>query len=74
MQDKDDLCKFRDKQKDIERYYGELGKNLADSYADYVENVEGGVFTEQDKEDMVRSHIEHAVSHYHHDRAKKELE
>lgn len=74
MQEKGDLSELRDEQKAIELAYGEIGKSLADSYADYVEADEGRVVGEQERADMARSHVRDAVSTYHHDRAKKELE
>lgn len=74
MQERGDLSEFRDEQKDIELNYGEFGKNLADSYADYIEVSEGRVVGKQEREDMAHSHVEHAVSSYHHNRAKKELQ
>jgi len=73
MPEKDNLNKFRDEQKDIELVYGELGRNLANSYADYIEADEGRVVGENERADMAQSHIEDAVSHYHHGRADKEL-
>lgn len=74
MEEKDDLSEFRDEQKDIELVNGKLGKNLANSYADYIEADEGRVVGKDEREDMVRRHVQDAVSAYHHDRAKKELE
>lgn len=74
MQDKDDLSEFRDEQKDIELFHRKLGKNLGNSYADYIEADEGRVVGKHERADMVRIHVEDAVSAYHHDRAKKELE
>ena len=46
----------------------------ADSYADYLEVSEGRTVGKQEREDMIRSHVEHQLSQYHHDRANKELE
>ena len=74
MPEKDALSGFRDEQKDIELVYGELGKNLANSYADYIEADEGRIVGKLEREDMARGHIEDALSAYHHDRANKELE
>jgi len=74
MQEKDDLSEFRDEQRDIELVYGKLGKNLANSEADYIEADEGRVVGKHERADMVRRHIETGVSAYHHDRVKKELE
>lgn len=74
MQEQNDHGEFRDEQKDIELAYTELGKNLADSYADYIEVSEGRAVGKQEREDMAHSHIEHAVSSHHHDRAKKDLQ
>jgi len=74
MQGNGDLSEFRDEQKDIELFYGKLGKNLADSYADYIEADEGRVVGKCERADMVQGHIEDAVSLYHHGRAEKELE
>lgn len=74
MPEKDDLSESRDEQKDIELVYGELGKNLANSYADYIKADEGRIVGKLEREDMARRHIEDAVSTYHHDRANKELE
>lgn len=74
MREKGDLREFKDEQKDVELYYEELGKNLAESYAGYIEITEGRTIGKQEKADMVQEHMKHAVSVYHHDRAKSELE
>lgn len=74
MQEKDDLSEFKDEQKEIELAYEKLGRNRADSYADYIEVSEDRRVGKQERQDMIQSHVEHAVSAYHHDRAKKELE
>jgi hypothetical protein len=71
MQEKGDFSEFRDDQKDIESLYGELGKNLANSYADYIEEDEGRVVGEHERADMARKHKENAVSAYHHGRANE---
>jgi len=74
MPEKEALGEFKDEQKDIELVSGELGKSLADSYAEYIEVSEGGYVGIQEREDMARGHVEYAVSTYHHKRANTELE
>lgn len=74
MQKEDIPNESRYTQEDIELAYGEFGKRMADSYADYMEKSEGQVVSKQEREDMARSHIEDGVSRYHHIRAKTELE
>ena len=74
MPEREGLGELRDEQKDIEFVYGELGKNLADSYADYAEADEGRIVGKLEREYMARRPVEDAVSAYHHDRASKELE
>lgn len=64
----------RDEQRDVEIEAKQLGEELEESYADYLEVAEGRVIGKQERDDMVGSHVEHAVSMYHHQRARNELQ
>jgi len=71
MEEKSNLSGFRDEQKDIETFHKEVGKNLANSEADYIEADEGRVVYGRERADMARRHVEGALSAYHHTRAKE---
>jgi len=62
MQEKGDLSGSTDEQRHIEIEATRAGEELAESYAGYLEMVEGRVVGRQERDDMVQSHVEHAVS------------
>lgn len=74
MRERDDPSEFRDEQQDVELEEKKIGEMLANSYASYTEVAEGRIVGKQERDDMVRSHVTYALSTYHHNRAKKELE
>lgn len=64
---------YRDEQQEIEYRAKKVGEMLADSYKKYTEVSEGYTPGKQELGDMIKSHIEFAVSRYHHVRAEEEL-
>ena len=74
MQERHESSELSDEQHGIELQAKEIGEMLAESYARYTEVAEGRTVGKHERDDMVRNHIGHAVSTYHHERAKKELE
>lgn len=61
MQERDDSGDSRDEQRDVELAAKEIGEMLADSQTSYIEATEGRVVGKQERNDMVRRHIEDAV-------------
>ena len=64
----------RDEQRHVEIEAEQLCELLEESYADFLEVSEGRIIGKQERDDMVRSHVEHAVSRYQHERARDELD
>lgn len=65
---------YKDEQQEIESRAERVGEVMAASYKQYTSKSEGWTPSESELKDMIESHKEFAVSTYHHQRAKKELE